>query len=140
MTTAKQTFPAVNIEALPSGLFKLEDPTGIDGPQVIELHPAQVQVLASMVGFDMPDKRRHAIGRVHGRVKALSNRAKDLTDFLDHLQRTHDLDLVHEAEVSESIALNLSEVLKDMEDLQAPDLVPTPDAKANPGGQMALPV
>lgn len=42
MTTAKQTFPAVNIEALPSGLFKLEDPTGIDGPQVIELHPAQV--------------------------------------------------------------------------------------------------
>lgn len=140
MTTAKQTFPAVNITALPTCLFRLEDPTGIDGHQVIELHPAQVQVLASMVGFDIPDKTRHVIGRVHCRVKALSNRAKDLADFLDHLQRTHDLDLVHEAEVSESIALNLSEVLKDMEDLQAPDLVPTPDAKANPGGQMALPV
>jgi len=93
MTAAKQTFPAVNITALPTGLFRLEDPTGIDGPHIIELHPAQVQVLASMVGFDMPDKTRHAIGRVHGRVQALSTRAKELAGLLDHTLHVQDLDV-----------------------------------------------
>jgi len=138
--TTSQTFPAVNIEALPTGLFRLEDPTVIDGPHIIELHPAQVQVLASMVGFDMPDKTRRAIERIHGRVQALSTRAKELAGLLDHALHVQDLDVTPEAQASECIALNLSEVLKDLEDLQAPDLVPIPDAKANPGAQMALPV
>ena len=134
-----QTFPAVTIEALPSGLFRLEDPTGIDGPH-IELHPAQVQVLASLVGFDMPNRTRRAIERIHGRVQALSTRAKELAALLDHALHVQDLDVTPEAQASECIALNLAELVKDLEDLQAPDLVPSPDAKPNPGGQMTLPV
>lgn len=140
MTTTIQTFPAVNIEALPSGLFRLEDPTGIDGPQVIELHPAQVQVLASMVGFDMPDKTRRAIERIHGRVQTLRTMAKDLERLLDHAVCVQDIEVAPELQASECIALNLDELVKDLEDLRSPDLVPNPDAKANPGGQMALPV
>lgn len=139
MTTI-QTFPAVTIEALPTGLFRLEDPTGIDGPHIIELHPAQVQVLATLVGLDVPDKTRRAIERIRARVQALSTRAKELAGLLDHALHVQDLDVTPEAQASECIALNLSEVLKDLEDLQAPDLVPSPDAKANPGGQMTLPV
>lgn len=135
-----QTFPAVNIEALPTGLFRLEDPTGIDGPHVIELHPLQIQALASMVWFDMPNRTRRAIERIHGRVQALSARAKALAELLDHALHVQDLDVTPEAQAAECIALNLAEVLTDLEDLQAPDLVPSPDAKANPGGQMTLPV
>ena len=135
-----QTFPAVTIESLPTGLFRLEDPTGIDGPHIIELHPVQVQVLASMVGFDMPDKTRRAIERIHGRVQALSTRAKELAGLLDHALHVQDLGVTTEVQAAECIALNLSEVLTDLEDLRAPDLVPSPDAEANPGGQMTLPV
>ena len=135
-----QRFSAVNIEALPTGLFRLEDPTGIDGPHIIELHPAQVQVLAAMVGLGLPDKTRRAIERIHGRVQALSTRAKELAGLLDHALHVQDLDVTPEAQASECIALNLAELVKDLADLQAPDLVPNPDAKANPGGQMALPV
>ena len=139
MTTI-QKFTALNIQALPTGLFRLEDPTVIDGPHIIELHPAQVQVLASMVGFDMPDRTRRAIERIHGRVQALSTRAKELAALLDHALHVQDLDVTPEAQASECIALNLSELVKDLEDLQAPDLVPSPDAQVNPGGQMTLPV
>lgn len=140
MTTI-QTFPAVTIEALPTGLFRLEDPTGIDGPHIIEMHHAQVQALAAMAGLlDMPDKTRRAIERIHGRVQALSTRAKELAGLLDHALHVQDLDVTPEAQASECIALNLAEVLKDLEDLRAPDLVPSPDDEANPGAQMALPV
>ena len=135
-----QTFPAVTIESLPTGLFRLEDPTGIDGSHIIELHPVQVQVLASMVGFDMPNRTRRAIERIHGRVQALSTRAKELAALLDQALHVQDLDVTPEAQASECIALNLSELVKDLEDLQAPDLVPSPDAQVNQGAQMALPV
>ena len=136
-----QTFPAVNIEALPTGLFRLEDPTVIDGPHIIEMHRAQVQALAAMAGLlDMPDKTRRAIERIHGRVQALSTRAKELAGLLDHALHAQDLDVTPEVQAAECIALNLAEVLTDLEDLQAPDLVPSPDDEANPVGQMTLPV
>jgi hypothetical protein len=69
MTHEIQLFPAVDIEALPSGLFRLEDNTCQDGAQVIDLHPAQVQVLAAMVGFTMPEKTRQALGRMSRRLR-----------------------------------------------------------------------
>ncbi|MDI1259590.1 hypothetical protein [Aquabacterium sp.] len=137
---AIQNFPAVNIEALSNGLFRLEDDSPIDGSQVIDLHPAQVQVLASMVGFAMPDKTRRSIGRIHERVKALSEQASDLEDLLDHALTIQDLDVTPEWKACQFIALNLAQVVKDLDDLRAPDLEPAPDAIANPGGQMTLPV
>lgn len=140
MTTAKQTFPAVTIEALPNGLLRLEDDTGMDGIMVVDLHPAQVQVLASMVGFDMPDKTRHMAGRIRGRVAALKAQASELEGLLRHALHGQDVDVAPELRMAEFIAHDLSEVFKDLEDLIAPDLEPMPDAPANPGGQLTLPV
>ena len=119
-------------------LYSVVSFTGVS--ELSSLLHNQHQVLASMVGFDMPDKTRRAIERIHGRIQALSARAKELAGLLNHALHVQDLDVTPEAQASECIALNLSEVLKDLEDLRTPDLAPNPDAKANPGGQMALPV
>jgi hypothetical protein len=140
MTTTKQTFPPVTIEALPNGLFRLEDDSAIDGTQVIDMHPVQVQTLALMVGFRMPDKARAALGRVLGRVRTLHGRASDLEAMLRYALEEQDIDVAPELAACEFIASNLGEVVKDLEDLKKPEIEPMADAPANAGGQLTLPV
>jgi hypothetical protein len=135
-----QRFPAVNIEALTNGLFRLEDESGIDGPASVDLHPAQVQVLASMVGFDMPDKSRRALARAASRLKALKAQVSELEGKLRYAVLEQDMDLTPEMVSAEHIGFNLGEVVKDLEDLMRPDLELMPDAPSNEGGQLTLPV
>jgi hypothetical protein len=139
MTTSKQTFPAVTIEALPNGLLRLEDETAMDGCMVVDLHPVQVQTLAAMVGFEMTDRTHKALGRVLGRLRLLHRKTCDVEKLLDAALRDGE-GVAHELTMCEFIAANLGEVVRDIEDLQAPDLEPMPDAMANPGGQLTLPV
>lgn len=139
MQTTIQRFPAVNIEALSNGLFRLEDESGIDGPASVDLHPAQVQVLASMVGFDMPDKSRRALARVSRRLLALHKQAKELEGLLLTCVE-QDIHVAPELTAAEFITHNLGELLEDLEAIQAPDLEPMPDAPSNKGGQLTLPV
>jgi hypothetical protein len=136
---AIQTFPSVSIEALPSGLFRLEDESCIDGIAAIDLHPAQVQVLAAMVGFNMPDKTRQALGRMSRRLHALHKQAQELEGQLLTCVVEQDIHVAPELTAAEFIAYNLGELLQDLEAIQAPDLEPVPDA-VNPGGQLTLPV
>jgi hypothetical protein len=135
-----QRFPALNIEALANGLFRLEDESGIDGPASVDLHPAQVQVLASMVGFDMPDKSRRALARVASRLKAMKAQVSELEGKLRYAVLEQDMDLTPEMVSAEHIGFSLGEVVKDLEDLMRPDLEPMPDAPSNQGGQLTLPV
>ncbi|MGC4062954.1 MAG: hypothetical protein QM749_19780 [Aquabacterium sp.] len=139
MKTRKQTFPPVTIEALSNGLFRLEDTYVLDEPCAIELHPTQIQVLASMVGFTLPDKSRAALERVISRINALHKQAGEL----EHMLRfsvcgTEALET--ELTAAEFIAFNLGELVHDIEAIKAPDLEPIPDALANPGGQLTLAV
>jgi hypothetical protein len=140
MQTTIQRFPAVNIEALSNGLFRLEDESGIDGPASVDLHPAQVQVLASMVGFEVPDKSRRALARAASRLKALKAQVSELEGKLRYAVLEQDMDLTPEMVSAEHIGFNLGEVVKDLEDLMRPDLEPKPDAPSNQGGQLTLPV
>jgi len=136
---AIQKFPSVNIEALPNGLFRLEDESCLDGIQAIDLHPAQVQVLAALVGFTMPDKTRAALARLARTAASITKQAHDLKGFLGSALD----DGVHvglELNCAENIATRLDVLLQDLEAIQAPDLEPMPDAEANPGGQLTLPV
>jgi hypothetical protein len=136
-----QTFPAVDIEALPSGLFRLEDNTCQDGAQVIDLHPAQVQVLAMMVGVNLPDKSRAALARISSRLRGLHEQAQELRDKMQCAVHEQNFDdLIPEMVASEFIAHNVGELLEDLDALRVPDLEPVPDATANPGGQLTLPV
>jgi len=137
---AIQKFPAVNIEALPNGLFRLEDESCLDGIQAIELHPAQVQVLAALVGFTLPDKTRAALARMSRRLHALHKQAQDLEGQLTTCVVDQDIHVAPELTASEFIAFGLGELLEDLEAIQAPDLEPKPDATVNPGGQLTLPV
>jgi hypothetical protein len=137
MTTSKQTFPAVTIEALPNGLLRLEDESCLDYIPAIDLHPAQVQVLAAMAGFTMPDKSRAALARLARTAASITKQAHDLKGFLGSALD----DGVHvglELNCAENIATRLDELLQDLGDLAAPDLEPMPDAPANPGGQLVL--
>jgi hypothetical protein len=136
---AIQKFPAVNIEALPNGLFRLEDESCLDGIQAIDLHPAQVQVLASMVGFTMPDKTRAALGRMSRRLQALHKQAQELEGQLLTCVVEQDIHVAPELTAAEFIAYNLGELLQDLDAIQAPNLEPVPDT-VNPGGQLTLPV
>lgn len=138
--TTKQTFPSVTLEALSNGLIRLEDETCIDGLVSIDLHPAQVQVLAHMVGFTLPDKTRKALGRAVGRLRALTAQARRLDELLNHALHEQDLDVAPEVTAAEFIAHNLRELLQDLEDLTAPDAEALPDAPANQGGQMLIPM
>jgi len=140
MTTSKQTFPAVTIEALPNGLLRLEDESCLDYIPAIDLHPAQVQVLAAMVGFCLPDKSRAALARAASRLRAIKAQVSELEGKLRYALREQDMDMAPEMVSAEFIGFNLGEVLKDLDDLAAPDLEPMPDAPANPGGQLTLPV
>lgn len=137
MTTAKQTFPAVSIEALPNGLLRLEDETSMDGIMVVDLHPAQVQVLASMVGFTMPDKSRAELARLSRTATSITKQAHELKSFLG-LAVDDGVHVGLELNSAENIAARLDELLQDLEAIQTPDLEPIPDALANPGGQMTI--
>lgn len=139
MTTAKQTFPSVTIEAMPSGLLRIEDPTYSEGG-IIDVHPAQVQVMAAMVGFTMPDKTRAALNRATTRLKALKAQMSSLEEQLRRALIDQDADVATELTAAEFIAWNLGELVHDLEAIQSPDLEAAPDAPANPGGQLALPV
>lgn len=137
MQAAKQTFPAVTIEALPNGLLRLEDETSMDGIMVVDLHPVQVQALAAMVGFNMPDKTRAALARLTRTATSITKQAHELKNFLGSALD----DGVHvglELNSAENIATRLDELLQDLEAIQTPDLEQIPDALANPGGQMTI--
>lgn len=136
--TTKQTFPSVTIEALPNGLLRLEDPTYSEGG-IIDLHPAQVQVLAAMVGFTMPDKGRKALARIASRLGALHERTKELERLLCTALVEHDIGVAPELTAAEFIAQNVGEVLRDVQDLMAPDTEPDPEHD-NQGGQLLIPM
>ena len=135
----KQTFPPVTIEALPNGLLRLEDETLMDGSAVIDLHPAQVQTLAILAGFTMPDKGRKALARIASRLKAIKAQANDLESKLRYALHEQDLDMAPELVCAEFIGFNLGEVLRDVQDLMAPDTEPEP-GHDNQGGQLLIPV
>jgi hypothetical protein len=135
--TAKQTFPPVTIEALPNGLLRLEDQTAIDGRAVIDLHPAQVQALAVLAGFTMPDRRRRALERIASRLAALQGRAKELERSLCDAVVEHSICVAPELTAAEFIAENVGEVLRDVQDLMALDAAPAPGHQ-NPGEQLLI--
>jgi len=96
-------------------------------------------VLASMVGFDMPDKNRRALARLSRRLMALHKQAKELEGLLLTCVE-QDIHVAPELTAAEFITHNLGELLEDLEAIQAPDLEPMPDAPSNQGGQLTLPV
>jgi hypothetical protein len=135
--TQKQTFPPVSIEALPNGLLRLEDETLIDGAAVIDLHPAQVQTLAILAGFTMPDKGRKALGRIASRLGALHERTEELARLLCAAVVEDGIGVAPELTAAEFIAENLGEVLRDVQDLMAPGTEPEP-GHDNQGGQLLI--
>jgi hypothetical protein len=135
-----QRFPAVNIESLPNGLFRLEDETCVEGIASIDLHPVQIQLLASLVGYTLPDKTAAALARVASRLKTIQAQVSDLESKLRYALTVQDIDIAPEMVSAEFIGTNLGEVLKDLDDLAAPELEPMTDALANPGGQLTLPL
>lgn len=135
-----QHFPRLTIERLPSGLIRFEDDSCLDGPQMVDAHPSQVQVAASMLGFEMPDKSRRALARVASRLKALKAQACELEGKLRYAVCEQDMDMAPEMVSAEHIGFNLGEVVKDLEDLMRPDLEQADDAPSNEGGQLTLPV
>lgn len=137
--TTKQTFPPVTIEALPNGLIRLEDETCIDGATVIDLHPAQVQTLAILAGFTMPHRGRKALERISSRLEALHERTKELERLLCAAVVEDDIGVASELTAAEFIAENLGEVLRDVQDLMAPDTEPDPEHD-NQGGQLLIPM
>lgn len=137
--TTKQTFPSVTIEALPNGLLRLEDPSYNDGA-IIELHPAQVQIMGAMVGFTFPNKTGAALGRTTARLKALAAQVSLLEGKLRYAIEEQDIDVTPELMVTEFVGHSLGELVQDLEAIQAPDLEPVADVLANPGGQLTLPV
>lgn len=137
--TKKQTFPPVTIEALPNGLLRLEDETLMDGAAVIDLHPTQVQTLAILAGFTMPDKGRKELARIASRLGALHKRTKELEHMLCTAVVEDGIGVAPELTSAEFIAENLGEVLRDVEDLMAPDTQPDPDHQ-NQGGQLLIPM
>lgn len=138
MNSSKQIFPAVTMEVLPSGLVRLEDDTQLDGPIRIELHPAQVQVLASLIGFTVPDKTVQALGRLLGRLKSIEARSGELRSFLEYALDRQDMDVAMELCASEAITVNLSEVVKDLQDLLEPAEFSAGLPDAN--GQLCIPM
>lgn len=139
MKSTKQIFPAVTMELMPSGLIRLEDDTDIDGPMAIDLHPAQVQVLASMIGFTVPDKTIKALGRLLERLKGIEDRSDKLRGALDCALNEQGIEVAPELCMSEAIAENLREVVKDLQDLLEPAAVPV-EGREEPGGQLCIPM
>ncbi|MFY9458860.1 MAG: hypothetical protein WAP57_03795 [Aquabacterium commune] len=137
--TTKQTFPPVTIEALSNGLLRLEDETSIDGSAVIDLHPAQVQTLAILAGFTMPGRGRKALERIASRLGALHERTKELERSLCDAVVEHSIGVAPELTAAEFIAENLGEVLRDVQDLMAPDTESDPE-HYNQGGQLLIPM
>lgn len=137
--TKKQTFPPVTIEALPNGLLRLEDETLMDGAAVIDLHPTQVQTLAILAGFTMPDKGRKELTRIASRLGALHKRTKELERMLCTAVVEDGIGVAPELTAAEFIVENLGEVLNDVEGLMAPDTQPDPDHQ-NLGGQLLIPM
>ncbi len=136
--TTKQTFPSVTIEALPNGLLRLEDPSYSEGG-IIDVHPAQVQVMAAMVGFTMPDKARAALARLARTAASITKQVHELKCFLGSAL-DDGLHVGMELNSAENIAARLDDLMEDLESIQAPDLEPMQDAPSNQGGQLTLPV
>lgn len=137
--TKKQTFPPVTIEALSNGLLRLEDETLMDGAAVIDLHPVQVQTLAILAGFTVPDKGRKTLERIASRLGALHERTKALEGMLCTAVVEDGIAVAPELTAAEFIVENLGEVLRDVQDLMAPDTEPDPEHD-NQGGQLLIPM
>lgn len=139
-TQTIQSFPAISIEPLESGHIRLKDMSGFSDDLTIDLHPVQVQALALMVGFEVPDKSRRTLARLTSRLKAIKAQSNELEGTLRLAVFEHDMEMATEMRCAENIAFNLGEMVKDLEDLMTPELEPCPDASSNPGGQLTLPV
>lgn len=136
MSIAKQTFPAVTIEALDSGLYRLEDTTYSEGA-IVDLHPAQVRVLASMVGFTLPDRERMALARVLARLKFIHEKSTYLEELLGAaLDEGEGVGV--ELNTSEFLTASIGEAVRDLEQLCEPSVAMAEGAPENVGGQLAL--
>lgn len=133
-----QTFPSLSIEALPSGLFRLEDESCIDGNMVVDLHPVQVQTLAAMVGFTMPNKTTKLLSRLADRLKTVAKQTRDLERMLGKaIDAGEGVGL--ELTAAEFIAQSLADLVDDMDLIQSPDIEAAPGAE-NAGGQICIPM
>lgn len=132
-----QTFPSLSIEALPNGLFRLED-DHLGDTYSVDIHPVQVQVLATMIGFSMPDKTAKLLNRLADRLKFLSKQAKDLERMLGvAIDAGEGVGI--ELTATEFIAQALADLVIDMDLIQSPDIEAAPGAE-NAGGQICIPM
>lgn len=126
MQTGKQTFPSLTMEALGNGLVRLEDPAYGDACS-IDIHPAQVQVLASMVGYSMPNKLHHALRRLQARLATSHAQAGNLEQLLG-LALEEGEGIAAELTAAEYLASNLGELVADFGALLLPDIERTESA------------
>jgi hypothetical protein len=132
-----QTFPSLSIEALPSGLFRLED-DHMGDTYSVDIHPAQVQVLATMVGFTMPNKTAKLLNRLADRLKTVTKQARDLERMLGGAIDSGE-GVALELTAAEFIAQALDDLISDMGLIQSPDIEVAPGAE-NAGGQICIPM
>lgn len=132
-----QIFPPLSIEALPSGLFRLEDDS-LTETYSVDIHPAQVQVLAAMVGFTMPDKTAKLLGRLAARLRTVAKQARELEKMLEGAIDAGE-GVGVELTASVFIANSLSDLVSDMDLIQSPDIEAMSGAE-NVGGQMTIPM
>lgn len=136
MKPAKQTFPAVTIEALDDGLFRLEDTAYSEGA-IVDLHPAQVAVLAAMVGCALPDRDRLALSRLLARLKHAHEKCTYLEELLGGaLEEGVNVGL--ELQACEFLTPAIGGIVSDLEALCVTKAEPEPIAPVNAGGQLAL--
>lgn len=136
MQTTKHTFPALQIEALPNGLLRLEDPTFESS--IVDIHPVHVQVMAGMIGHPMPDNLHAIVSKLKRRLAALQSKAHELAGLLRAALQDGE-NIACELTHAESLDERLAEIAEDFAGFV--DTQPGPPAslgESDPQGDAAL--
>lgn len=136
MKCTKQTFPALNISLLESGLVRFEDESFSEGC-IVDAHPTQIQVAAAMMGVPVPDRLRATLAKILARIEVLCERSRDLERMLaDALTAGQHVGV--ELNSAEHIAERLADLAQDLGDIAETPEPGAPLATGGPGGQLSL--
>lgn len=125
----RQQFCALDLEVLGDGRVRVSQPSALEEPLVIELHPLQVLALARVAGLSVAGRQTgRMLARITRGLERIDEMCADLSDALTHSRASEHTNLDAVFALLENMGERVSDLLGDLHEGGAPATESQPDS------------